>query len=106
MNDMMSAAILKEIFKERRRQEEKWGEQNHPSGTNEKWAEVADGMRAKCELKAKNGELTWRDILEEEIWEAYGETDEAKVRAELIQSAAVIVNWIESIDRRTNDRTI
>lgn len=103
MNYMAVAQILKEIYKERLRQEEKWGEQNHPDGTKEKWSEVADGMKAVCEIKAEKGELTWHDILEEEIWEAYGETDPALLRAELIQSAAVLVNWIGAIDRRTND---
>lgn len=92
--------VILEVLEERIRQEELWGEQNWPDGTQDKWSEVADGMRAKCELKAKNGELTWRDILEEEIWEAYGETDAEALRKELIQSAAVLVNWIGSIDRR------
>ena len=94
------SAILHEIAAERLRQDEKWGEQNHPDGTQKKWAVIADGMRAKCQSKAEKGELTWRDILEEEIWEAYGETDEDKLRAELVQSAAVLVNWIGAIDRR------
>ena len=98
--DNEDVAILDEIAAERLRQEEKWGEQNHPDGTQKKWAVIADGMRSKCQSKAAKGELTWRDIFEEVIWEAYGETDPALLRAELVQSAAVLVNWIGAIDRR------
>jgi hypothetical protein len=43
--------------------------------------------------------LTWADILEEEIAEALAESDPVKLRAELVQSGAVIVAWIEAIDR-------
>ena len=92
--------ILHEIKQERRRQDDKWGEQNHPDGTDTKWAVVANRMKAQCERKARDGKLTFRDIFEEEIWEAYAETDETKLRAELIQAAAVLVNWIGAIDRR------
>lgn len=98
-------SILQEIADERVRQDEKWGEQNHPDGTNAKWSTIADGMKAKCESKASRGQLTWRDIFEEEIWEAYGEVDPELLRAELVQAAAVLVNWIGAIDRRkANDR--
>jgi hypothetical protein len=92
--------IVNEILAERVRQDDKWGEQNHPDGTNTKWAVVADGMKAKCESKARDGKLTFRDIFEEEIWEAYAEVEPDKLRAELVQCAAVLVNWIGAIDRR------
>lgn len=99
----LDSAILHEIADERIRQDDKWGEQNHPDGTDTKWAVVADGMRAKCESKTRDGKLTFRDIFEEEIWEAYGEEDPELLRAELIQAAAVLVNWIGAIDRRRTD---
>lgn len=92
--------ILNEIGLERERQDAKWGEQNHPDGTNNKWAEVATGMKLKCDSKSNRGQLTFRDIFEEEIWEAYAETDPDLLRAELVQCAAVLVNWIGAIDRR------
>lgn len=94
------STALKEVAAERARQDAKWGEQNHPDGTSEEWKTVAVGMTVKADSKAAQGKLTWRDILEEEIWEAYAETDPARLRAELIQIAAVAVNWVEAIDRR------
>jgi citrate synthase len=95
------ADILREVAAERVRQDDKWGEQNHPDGTGrESWRLVAEAMKIKCESRASRGELTFRDIFEEEIWEAYAEKDESLLRAELVQSAAVLVNWIGAIDRR------
>lgn len=93
-------AILVEVGRERVRQDEEWGEQNHPDGTDTRWAVVADGMKAKCQIKADKGTLTFRDIFEEEIWEAYGEEDPERLRVELVQAAAVLVAWIGAIDRR------
>lgn len=92
--------ICTEIADERVRQDEKWGEQNHPDGTSVDLENVARGMRAKCQSNADRGVLTFRDILEEELWEAYAEEDPALLRAELVQCAAVLVNWIGAIDRR------
>lgn len=44
---------------------------------------------------------TWLLIALEEVFEALAESDPAKLRAELVQSAAVHVAWIEAIDRRS-----
>lgn len=51
-------------------------------------------------LAAEHGGLTWRHILAEEMFEALAESDPAKLRAELVQVAAVAVQWVEAIDRR------
>jgi hypothetical protein len=94
--------IALEIEEERLRQDAKWGEQNHPSrfpgctpliGT-------ADHVRALCDLRFANKCGSWADIACEELAEACDETDEARVREELVQLAAVCVAWIECIDRR------
>lgn len=113
------AAIIGEILEERRRQDAKWGEQNHPDGTGdqvkfvhgEHLASDGDGRitmgtisyvsKYVTDLAAANGKVTFADILVEEIFEALCENDPERVRAELIQSAAVIVAWVEAIDRRT-----
>lgn len=42
----------------------------------------------------------WRHILDEEVAEALAETDPERLRAELVQVAAVAVQWIEALDRR------
>lgn len=43
---------------------------------------------------------TWLLIALEEALEAFSETDPVKLRAELVQLGAVVVAWIEAIDRR------
>lgn len=94
-------AVLNEVLEERRRQDEKWGEQNHPSGSPGDVARrYADVSRATCEKAAAEGRVTWTHIFHEEASEALVETDESKLRAELVQVAAVAVAWIECIDRR------
>lgn len=74
---MTSYSIAHELVMERRRQDKKWGVQNH--------------------LPER-----WLTILLEEVGEAaHGrlENDRANYREELVQSAAVIVAMIESLDR-------
>jgi hypothetical protein len=93
--------VLGEIVAERTRQDVRWGEQNHPDGT----AITGDDERAAsarhtCQSMAARGEVTWRDILWEEVAEALAESDPARLRAELIQVAAVAAAWVEAIDRR------
>jgi len=69
--------VLEKIGDERRRQDEKWGEQNHHP-------------------------LYWMAILQEEVGEAAKALVEKKLdeyRTELIQCAAVAMAAIESLDR-------
>lgn len=96
----MTSNVLDEVLQERLKQEQKWGEQNHPNGEKVPKSYV-DKARTACDTMFRNGEGTWSDILHEEFWEALGECDDdAKLREELIQVAAVAVAWIECIDRR------
>jgi hypothetical protein len=95
--------LYAEIDAERRRQEEKWGIQNHPMNANtHHWIYTALAKDAKksCETAAKEGTLTWFDILFEEFCEVFAERDLCRQREELIQVAAVAVQMIEYIDRR------
>lgn len=96
------AQINEEIVAERVRQEEKFPDQaDLPDGTGaDHSAVVAKIARAACDEAHKAGRLTWRHILCEEYAEAMAETDREKLRAELIQVAAVAVKWIERLDRR------
>lgn len=94
------AVVLVEVAEERGRQDAKWGPQNHPDGTGK----IGDSIqaitdRAKCKANGPDRD-NWRDILQEEVSEAFAETDPVKLRAELIQVAAVATAWIEAIDRR------
>jgi hypothetical protein len=94
--------VIDEIAAERRRQNDKWGEQSHPDGvaTTDVDRVAAETARRACDASAADGSLTWRLILDEEVHEAFAEADPALLRAELIQVAAVAVAWVEAIDRR------
>ncbi|MGZ3687336.1 MAG: hypothetical protein ACXWPM_06790 [Bdellovibrionota bacterium] len=94
-------AVLEEVFFERRRQHAKWGEQNPPDGTGSPDQQIrARVAKKRCDREFKNGTGTWVDIMTEEVLEAFGEWDSGRIRAELIQVAAVAVQWVEAIDRR------
>lgn len=107
------------IRAERRRQDRRWGVQDHPDvcpvltgrpggATPQRIAEdleIPGEDRAKylCGIAARAGRTTWAVILVEELAEAVAAAargDRAGLRAELIQVAAVAVAWVESIDRR------
>lgn len=95
-----SQEVLVDITDERIRQDAKWGFQHHPDGTDPINTSVADWARATTDRHAKEGTLTWMDIILEEIFEASAETDPVALRKELVQSAAVLAAWIEDIDSR------
>jgi len=86
---------------ERLAQLAKWGEQKHPDGTGtveqQKYAETA---RRWCQDAFGSGYGTWADILDEEVAEAKAERDLVKLRAELVQVAAVAAAWVRDIDTR------
>lgn len=95
--------VLLEVLAERGRQHEKWGQQDHIDGTGSYGGlltlRLAEAQQARAACKAANPD-TWHLILREEVAEAFSETDPAALRAELVQVAAVAVQWIETIDRR------
>ena len=96
-----TAGVLREVLAERRRQDARWGEQNHPNGTGYRYLrEQADKARRECDTAAETGRVTWRLVLREEYREALACTDPAELREELLQVAAVAVVWIEALDRR------
>jgi hypothetical protein len=108
--------VLDEIGYERTAQDAKWGEQNHPDGTGPRVAfagrlcymeDAARDFRLACKARSgaipgleHHGPVTWKDILLEEVFEGLAEDNAAELRAELVQVAAVAVQWIEAIDRR------
>ena len=95
--------VLELVLAERQAQQDKWGEQNHPDGTQNAFAYLADNAKEVTDREAQRGTLTWAQILLEEFWEAMSETDPEKLQVELVQVAAVAVAWVEAIRRRTND---
>jgi hypothetical protein len=99
------AMALLEVLAERRKQDEKWGEQNHPDGTGGvRFQQLANYARTRCQEAAISDEVTWENILSEEFFEALAEDDEDALQRELIQSAAVIVAWVGAIRRRQKAR--
>lgn len=113
MIPLTTSLVMSEIAAERTRQDQKWGEQNHPNGTGPQhvWVftgpaeHVATATRDEANHQAQQGKLTWLDIQLEELAEAFAEDNPAKLRAELVQVAAVAVAWIEAIDRSAS-RTV
>ena len=126
-----TSGVLAEIHSERARQTAKHGDQSHlPDGTGPlstplrgivftgpvvpengctKYA-YGLAMLAKSSTdhrsqSAGDGTVTYADILLEEVFEAIAEDDQDLLRAELIQVAAVAVQWVETIDRRRADVT-
>lgn len=94
--------ILQEIHEERERQDAKWGEQNHPVTTETRrksCANTASYFKAMCDLATQRREVTWADIILEEVFEALSEEDPDKQIEELTQVAAVAVSMMECIKR-------
>lgn len=116
--DMDTQGVLGEVLAERRKQDEKWGEQNHPilwpasapmdrsayENLANRWKEVNASRvydaNQRCATSDRN--CSWDGIAFEELYEAFAESDPAKVRAEAVQAAAVLVAMIECIDRNAS----
>jgi hypothetical protein len=89
------------VDQERQAQLAKFGDQKHPDGTgNKSQQDDADRARRWCQDAFGSGYGTWADVLAEEVAEAFAERDPAKLRAELLQVAAVCAAWIHDIDTR------
>lgn len=102
--------VFADIVAERERQETKWGEQNHPStgGTfpaswREQYGVDAEKWKSINDERVHYKQLGWDGILLEEVLEALAEEDPERIREELVQVAAVCVNWLECLDRRAED---
>lgn len=100
--------IIMAIKNERLRQDNLWGEQNHPIIDS---TFISDKMYLRydipseenckymCETLSKNNDLTWGDIILEELVEALCAKNKEDMKTELIQCASVIFAAIESLDR-------
>lgn len=103
-----TAYVLGEVVSERKRQDAKWGEQNHGVIGDHKdvqedirlsyagWEQVYQQINRDRDDQDTMG---WDSILLEEVYEALSETDRAKRRKELIEVAAVAVAMVECMDR-------
>lgn len=96
---------LADVAAEREHQTAKWGVQSLPDGTGTMaWARYgipsASTARRVCDEATRAGEVKWAHVLLEEVSEALHERNPARLRAELVQVAAVAVQWVEHLDRR------
>lgn len=94
------AKVLADVAAERDGQDRMWGVQEFPDGSGPDFTEAAEEAERECAAAWSRGELTWRHILTEEFFEALAETDPARLRNELVQTAAVAVKWVQALDRR------
>ena len=95
--------VLADVYDEINRQDAKWGDQSgHPDGTqNPDDADLANYTRGETQTAFAEGWGTWRHILDEEVAEAYAETG-AELSTELVQVAAVAVQWLAAQARRNH----
>lgn len=92
--------VLQEFADERDEQDLAWGEQNHPNGTGRGMdVALASIARTTCQRQFAQKKGTWKLILDEEVREAFAESDPEKLRGELVQVGAVVAAWIQAIDR-------
>ena len=82
--------VLKQVEAERWRQDDMWGQQDHEDG---RWRWILD---------EEEGEVA-REVMREIFLEDAAAP--AKKREELVQCAAVIVAWIQALDRREKHRS-
>lgn len=91
--------IANKVWDERKRQIAKWGLQHRPDGTNPRgWEFALLNARATYERNLVNGELTWVDILREEVFEAFAAPNTENLKEELVQVMAVAASWLQDLE--------
>jgi hypothetical protein len=98
--------IFADIVDEYARSVETHGEQSLPMGSDPVYADYAESWREECEMRSADGTLTWREILMEEIHEAFAETDYHAQRAELVQVANVVMKMIADLDDKNDEEEV
>jgi len=98
--------IFEEIKAERKRQDEKFGEQNH--SLRNKFFDCGhckgkENFYRKINKK-EDFRFSWLTVLLEEVYEAFSTKNMQKQREEMIQVAAVTVAIIECLDRRITEQ--
>jgi hypothetical protein len=101
--------LLRDVGYERVRQAQLWGKQDHPdipakvAGPANAFFGIPTEVAGKqlCQDAFRRGMGSFGHILLEEVTEAYAAIgDDRALRAELVQVAAVAIQWCEAIDRR------
>lgn len=99
---MRLITIFIKTYKERKRQNKKWGDQRHPLHdlTSERALAFSEVSKNICNKKARQKKLTWRDILQEEVDEVYASQNKEDQITELIQVIAVCCAIIYDLIRK------
>jgi hypothetical protein len=95
--------ISSEVIDETLAQDAKWGQQDHPSvlpSTFFPGLPSEQYAKDMCKLAFERGKGTFTHIVYEEFLEAVHAKNELERRAELVQLAACVYQWIQAIDRR------
>jgi hypothetical protein len=93
--------ILNEVGREVSKAEKKHGSQFHlpiSPGNQAGYAKFAERQKRWVDKATELELVTWQDIALEEVFETFGETEPAKVRAEALQAAAMFVQIVRKID--------
>lgn len=103
--DAIDQELSAPVSAERRRQDSKWGEQNHENFTlhHARHFPDADIARERCEMAFADGKGSWSHVLMEEVAEAIDEAKAGDLDAlttELVQVEAVARAWREAIERQ------
>ncbi len=109
MNGQQQEGMLRaldDVTHERLRQHARFGEQDLPRAGDAVLAALLRGQLETCRkaIAALRPNEPWDLVLLEETCEALLEDDPARLRAELVQVAAVACQWVEAIDRAEGGR--
>jgi len=95
---MSQKEVIAAIISERAAQDEQWGPQHHPDGLEE-LGPLGPPMEASAR-RSLYYRTNWAGILLEEVGEALQAKTPEELRNELVQVAAVVVNWLEDLEKR------
>ncbi len=106
-----TAQVLADVAEERCRQVDRYGTNDDlesGTGPDTRWLlpfTAASATAVESELRNEYleyeedaGKPTWVHLVREEVAEAFAESDPVRLRAELVQVAALAVSWVERLD--------
>jgi hypothetical protein len=108
-----TTGVLLEVREERARQFARYGtNRENADGTGPAVAWLSPICRVPADIvetlfrhdyemrELEDGAPTWMALVREEVAEAFKEEDPLRLRAELLQVAALCVSWMEKLDER------
>jgi hypothetical protein len=81
----------------------KFGVQDYPDGTYPSMRAVSRATAARSEVEHARtaGTLTWALLMREEICEIRCESDPVRLQEELVDTIALLEEWLDAVRRRT-----